>query len=223
MSRATILSSYRRLYAEGFARLMDGTPAAITEVVISADAVMKPADEMMLILDVTGDEGDAIRQAAAFKERFPHAWVVLVAEHIEMTQEGLSRAIAAGISGYLRHPTLKTLVKALDLITHGCMVWLGTELAPRTQPLQCAQAKSVSMSLSERELTVLRLIVAGQQNKVIARSLGIAEATAKVHTKTIFRKLRVANRTQAALWAHANLPPLPSHSIPNGQDKELSL
>ncbi|HLZ78626.1 MAG TPA: LuxR C-terminal-related transcriptional regulator, partial [Sphingomonas sp.] len=40
----------------------------------------------------------------------------------------------------------------------------------------------------------------GDANKVIARKLGIAEATVKVHVKAILRKLHVLNRTQAAIW-----------------------
>jgi two-component system nitrate/nitrite response regulator NarL len=41
----------------------------------------------------------------------------------------------------------------------------------------------------------------GAPNKVIARKLDVAEATVKVHIKAILRKIRVANRTQAAMWA----------------------
>jgi two-component system nitrate/nitrite response regulator NarL len=41
----------------------------------------------------------------------------------------------------------------------------------------------------------------GASNKRIARDLNIAEATVKAHIKSVLRKLRVNNRTQAALWA----------------------
>jgi two-component system nitrate/nitrite response regulator NarL len=46
----------------------------------------------------------------------------------------------------------------------------------------------------------------GAPNKVIARKLEVAEATVKVHIKAILRKIRVANRTQAAMWAVNHLP-----------------
>jgi two-component system nitrate/nitrite response regulator NarL len=45
----------------------------------------------------------------------------------------------------------------------------------------------------------------GDPNKVIARKLEITEATIKVHVKAILRKIGVANRTQAAMWATGNL------------------
>ena len=44
-------------------------------------------------------------------------------------------------------------------------------------------------------------LVKGHANKVIARTCDIAEATVKVHMKSILRKIRVGNRTQAAIWA----------------------
>jgi two-component system nitrate/nitrite response regulator NarL len=58
--------------------------------------------------------------------------------------------------------------------------------------------------LSEREAQMLDGLVKGHANKVIARACDISEATVKVHMKSILRKIRVANRTQAAIWAMAN-------------------
>ncbi len=55
--------------------------------------------------------------------------------------------------------------------------------------------------LSEREAQILDGLVKGHANKVIARTCDIAEATVKVHMKSILRKIHVGNRTQAAIWA----------------------
>jgi two-component system nitrate/nitrite response regulator NarL len=60
--------------------------------------------------------------------------------------------------------------------------------------------------LSRREMLILRMLMHGASNKVIARTLVITESTVKVHMKAILRKLRLQNRTQAAMWArnHVN-------------------
>ena len=58
--------------------------------------------------------------------------------------------------------------------------------------------------LSQREVRILDGLVKGHANKVIARTCEIAEATVKVHMKSIMRKIRVDNRTQAAIWAMEN-------------------
>ncbi|ACL61583.1 LuxR C-terminal-related transcriptional regulator [Methylobacterium nodulans] len=58
--------------------------------------------------------------------------------------------------------------------------------------------------LSERERLILTMLASGSSNKVIARRLDVTEATVKVHVKSILRKIRVSNRTQAAIWATKN-------------------
>jgi two-component system nitrate/nitrite response regulator NarL len=56
-------------------------------------------------------------------------------------------------------------------------------------------------SLTNRELAILQHLTRGASNKMIARHLGISDATVKVNVKTLFRKLDVSNRTEAAAWA----------------------
>jgi two-component system, NarL family, nitrate/nitrite response regulator NarL len=58
--------------------------------------------------------------------------------------------------------------------------------------------------LSDREEQILKDLVKGHSNKLIARTCAVTEATVKVHIKSILRKARVANRTQAAVWALEN-------------------
>jgi two-component system nitrate/nitrite response regulator NarL len=60
-------------------------------------------------------------------------------------------------------------------------------------------------SLSRREMLILRMLMQGASNKIIARNLVITESTVKVHMKAILRKLRLQNRTQAAIWARNNV------------------
>lgn len=58
-----------------------------------------------------------------------------------------------------------------------------------------------AMTLSDREREIMNCLVGGHSNKIIARDLGISEATVKVHVKALLRKLQVSNRTQAAICA----------------------
>jgi len=59
-------------------------------------------------------------------------------------------------------------------------------------------------NLSDREEQILKGLIKGHSNKMIARKCAVTEATVKVHMKSILRKIRVANRTQAAIWALEN-------------------
>jgi two-component system nitrate/nitrite response regulator NarL len=70
-------------------------------------------------------------------------------------------------------------------------------------------SKSISSAdqmkdLSQREEQILQGLVNGHSNKIIARACTVTEATVKAHMKSILRKIRVTNRTQAAIWAMGN-------------------
>ena len=78
------------------------------------------------------------------------------------------------------------------------------EFRARRASSRCLATTS-SRSLSRRELVILRTLTEGASNKIIARKLVITESTVKVHMKAILRKLRLQNRTQAAIWARTHL------------------
>jgi NarL family two-component system response regulator LiaR len=58
--------------------------------------------------------------------------------------------------------------------------------------------------LTKRELEILRLVADGSSNGQLAKKLWVTEQTVKFHLSNIYRKLDVANRTEASRWAHMN-------------------
>ena len=60
-------------------------------------------------------------------------------------------------------------------------------------------------TLSPREHEIIMLIAQGASNKVIARTLGIAETTVKIHVQHILRKLNLSSRVQAAVYASGRM------------------
>src|SRR6202022_267621 len=81
------------------------------------------------------------------------------------------------------------------------------ETAPRDENNQAMPIRTknpFAPQLSTREKSILRCLIQGDSNKCIARKIDIAEATVKVHIKAILRKIRVHNRTQAAIWGMNN-------------------
>jgi two-component system nitrate/nitrite response regulator NarL len=108
------------------------------------------------------------------------------------------------------------LLKALELVMLGetflpasvSVELLKQELRPQLCDGRAAPAPEIAEGmgkLSKREAQILHCLTQGASNKLIARDLGVAEATVKVHIKAILRKVKVANRTQAAMWAQQHL------------------
>jgi DNA-binding NarL/FixJ family response regulator len=111
-------------------------------------------------------------------------------------------AIRAGATGYLLKDVLKAdLLRALRDTAAG-----RASLHPEAQQHLIRQVTESETppphaSLTKREADILRLIAGGRSNKEIALALSLTEGTVKGYVSTIFDKLGVADRTQAALYA----------------------
>ena len=81
----------------------------------------------------------------------------------------------------------------------GLGIWAGNRLTPRTvaPAFERNDAAIRSLGLTERELTMLERLAAGDANKEIARALDISPNTVKTHIANLFQKLEVQRRTQA--------------------------
>ena len=81
----------------------------------------------------------------------------------------------------------------------GLGIWAGNRLTPRTvaPAFERNDAAIRSLGLTERELTMLERLAAGDANKEIARALDISPNTVKTHIANLFQKMEVQRRTQA--------------------------
>lgn len=118
-------------------------------------------------------------------------------------QARVADALAAGAVGYLlKDCDPRDVLAAVRSAAQG-----HAPLDPRVARVLLPSATPrPSDTLSARELQVLRLVAEGLANKQIGRSLGISERTVKVHVGHVFRRIGVADRTSAAMWARDNLP-----------------
>lgn len=144
----------------------------------------------------------------ALREAAPQARLIMLT--ISEDGEDLAAALRAGASGYL----LKTMEgEALSRAIHramrgepvvademtGKLVEVFRQSAAPAPPT--AEPAAQGGALSPRETDILRGIARGDSNKVIARDLGIAETTVKIHVQHILRKLGVSSRVQVAVIA----------------------
>ena len=164
---------------------------------------LKEAPQLIIVDAVS--HAESITTCRILHERYPSARLVLMGE--EHGIDTISAAFAAGVDGYLvKAISCEPLVGALKLILLGEKVLpshtVDALVDPRSR-LICGNWDSMraGTNLSDREIEILECLIRGEANKLISRRLAITEATVKVHVKAILRKLRVQNRTQAAIWA----------------------
>jgi two-component system nitrate/nitrite response regulator NarL len=223
-SFATILVGKSILLREGLARILRAANFRIHASVSCVDDLLprKPQQHQQLFLVVhTGDDFDAaVEQIEMFREQNPGGRIAIVADHYRLVE--MVSAFRAGANGYFSDIiTCDVFIKSIELMMMGETIFppaflasvLGAEsnhLSQAVSPDEKKQAiivtaeQPITPQLSPRELTILQCLIEGDSNKSIARKIDIAEATVKVHVKAILRKIRVQNRTQAAIWGMNN-------------------
>src|ERR1051325_702457 len=230
---ATILVGQSALLREGLTRILSAADFRIIGSGVRVQDVIQPAQDqpLLLIIDVGDEPEAAVAEIELFKEQHPSGRVAVLADHYPLPD--MVSAFAAGANLYFANSvSCAAFIKALELIMLGetilppqLFALIGSNGQERegTFPI-CRNINGDASQgtrpdntprLSARESSILRCMVGGDSNKVIARKIDSTEATVKDHVKAILRKIRVHNRTQAAIWAMNNgVSPRPDDPCP---------
>ena len=219
-SFAVILVGKSLLLREGLARILRAANFRILASVSSADGLRpsKAPPHLPLYLIVhTGNDFDiALEQIALFRNRHPDARIAIVADHYRLNE--LTSAFRASANGYFVNViTCDRFIRSIELVMMGETIFPSALLdanrphlveasasVRNLEAILVAKEDATAPLLSPQEKVILRCIIEGESNKCIARKIDVTEATVKVHVKAILRKIRVQNRTQAAVWGINN-------------------
>ncbi len=148
-------------------------------------------DVTLMDLQMPGMNGvDAMN---AIRAENPTARIIVLTTYAGDVQA--VRALKAGAVGYLLKSSLRTeLIDAIRDVHRG-MRHVHRDIAEEIA------VHVTDESLSEREVSILRLVSIGKANKQVAAELGLSEETVKGHLKSVFLKLGVADRTHAVTVA----------------------
>lgn len=150
----------------------------------------------IVLLAANLDSAPQSEIVAKLRAAAPDAHVVVLTRAEEA--DALLDALRAGASGYL----VRNLDGELMADALRCTVERGGLFGYRAAATDGSPAPA--SPLSPREAQILTLVAEGWTNKQIARELGVAESTVKIHVQHILRKLKIESRVQAAVYAAEN-------------------
>lgn len=180
---------------------LDKTIEVVAEGSSGAEAItlVRKYRPDVILLDISLPGGDGIEAASAISEAEPAARILMLTVSGDCSD--VMRAVEAGAAGYV----LKG-VNATDLIIAVKNVAAGeTFMSPNLSfslltALGQASKPDPLATLTPQEHRILQMVSTGLGNRKIGERLGVAEKTVKYHVTNLFRKLRVRNRVEAALF-----------------------
>lgn len=195
---SSILTTRGDIEVVGMAR--DGREAVEKARQLSPDVVL---------MDISMPGMNGVEATRQIKRENPQAGIVVLSMYAE--EEYIFDLVRAGAAGYLlKDADSSQIANAIRAISRGesmihpvVVSKILSEFSHLSNHLKVKDERQGQRKydLSDREISVLQLVAEGKTNKEIAKDLRISEKTVKNHARSIFHKLNVSDRTQAAIHA----------------------
>lgn len=163
----------------------------------------------IILMDIGLPDISGIEATKQILENNNNLKVIILTSHIN--EEELNGSLTAGANAYvIKDISTEYLMSVIKMVREGAM-WIDPKVVPfirdknsgiiPSRQISRTAFRQTHSNLTQREYEVLKLVVDGQSNSQIAKSLTISEHTAKAHVCNIIQKLVVDDRTQAAVKA----------------------
>lgn len=158
----------------------------------------------VILLDLQMPEMSGLQMLAQLRRDCPRSAVLMLTSSDDASD--LADALRGGACGYLlKSADADFLVRAVGRAAAGEVIVAEAMTSKLVQQLRVPNAAASDLaSLTPREKQILRRLAHGESNKVIARTLELAENTVKIHVQHVLRKLSLSSRVQAAVFAVEN-------------------
>lgn len=211
-----VIADDHQVVRAGLERLLGGWPN-VTVVGTAGDgdeAVRLAAEHRpdVVLMDISMPVMGGLEATRRIVSEWPAIQVVVLTSFDD--QSTVAEALDAGAIGYLlKDSDPATLREGIESAAHG-----GSPLNPRVARaiLSARRADRAEPSVTDREREILELLRQGMANKEIAARLGITVKTVKAHLTSLFTKIGVFDRMQAALWAERFATERPTMSSGTG-------
>ena len=188
------------LIRSGLARLLaQWNPAvAVAEAAdgLQLEALLGATRQWDLVLvDLVMPDFDGVTAVRNLLSRFPGLPLMVMSGTDDAAV--MRQLLAAGVVGFLPKATASKLVlKALELVLVGGQYIPPNALPPAAPAAGGTAAPGATASITSRQQEILELLAKGLPNKLIAASLGLSEATVKMHMTSLLRKFNVRSRAE---------------------------
>lgn len=203
-----VITDDHKMVREGIKQLLelDGDIKVIAEASdgIECLEIINKAEPDVLLLDINMPNMNGLQVLEEIKRKKIKVKILILTIHNEI--EYLLKAVDIGVNGYVLKDSESALLKTAIFSVNNGETFIQPSLSPELKKKKLKEERNdkEENGLTKRELEVLKLLAEGLYNKEVAYKLSISEKTVKNHVSSIFKKIGVFDRTQAAVYAIRN-------------------
>lgn len=154
----------------------------------------------ILLMDLNMPGVNGLEAGRVIRRECPNIGILVLT--VDDSDEKIFQVLQIGVAGYLlKDVDSKTLIQSIRKVFSGEPILSPSVTGKLLEQLSHPIPIKDTCGLSDREMEILHYVVLGSSNREIGNSLFISEKTVKNHLSSIYRKLAVEDRTQAALKA----------------------
>jgi DNA-binding NarL/FixJ family response regulator len=154
----------------------------------------------VLVVGLSGSsDSDMLESIREIRSSNPDVRVVMVSSSRD--DRAIDAAFSMGVSAYCMKSAEPDDLLAAIRQSFDHSIYLAASRNVPAQVSESWESSADAPDLTKREMEILRLVAEGHSNSQLARMLWVTEQTVKFHLSNIYRKLNVANRTEASRWA----------------------
>jgi DNA-binding NarL/FixJ family response regulator len=205
MAITVLVADDHEVVRTGLARLLEDSDITIVGEAENGEQAVEQTlkhNPDVVLMDIRMPDSDGLTALETIRKKKPDVRIVMLSTYDNPTY--VARSVALGAADYvLKDSSREDLIAAITRAASGESP-SEDSILHRVKETMSRRRERVDRSeipLTNRELQVLRHVALGLSNREIGRSLGISIETVKEHVQNILRKIDVADRTQAAVWA----------------------
>jgi DNA-binding NarL/FixJ family response regulator len=205
INRSAVILDRHPLWLDALDRLLANAGIVVVGRATDGDEAVALIGEHTPDVFIAGINAASAEQVAVVRkaqQSHPEVKCVVIADSAEL--EVIEAAFAAGASVYCIKTAEEGDFASAIRQAFERPIYIAANGYASPPRSMTAEPGSAAHELTPRELEILRLVAEGHSNSQLAQMLWVTEQTVKFHLSNIYRKLNVANRTEASRWAQLN-------------------
>ena len=157
----------------------------------------------LVLMDIRMGDSTGIYAGEVIKSKYSNAAILFLTTFSD--EEYIAKALKIGAKGYILKQNFESIIPSVKAVASGQNVYGNEIIAKIPKELSNSTSSLLEYDFSEREITIIKEVAEGYNNKEISERLYLSEGTVRNYLSTILLKIGLRDRTQLAIFYYKNI------------------